>query len=322
MLAVSVGEPAGIGPDICLASLAAAGKLARLWYCGCAETLRERAGMLGLSVQFNLTADWCDGAVNVIDLPLACKVQPGQPDPRNGTAVLGALRAALDACLDGSCQALVTAPINKSVINEAGLAFTGHTEWLCEATGAEQAVMMLAAGKLRVALASTHLPLRNVPDAITFDGLSRTIAIANHALKHQFGIASPRLLVCGLNPHAGEGGHLGSEEIDVITPVIESLQAEGYQLQGPVPADTAFTDARLADVDAVVAMYHDQGLPALKAAGFGEAVNITLGLPVIRTSVDHGTAFDLAGSGKADDRSLLAAIAAAVALVQGSGAAP
>ena len=313
-VAVSVGEPAGVGPDLCLSSLADASALAQVWYYGCARTLQERAQLLGLEVSISASGVWRQGAMNIIDLPFPLPVNPGQADSGNAQALLAALRRALDDCTEGRCQALVTAPVSKQIIQEAGVPFTGHTEWLAEATGADQAVMMLATKQLRVVLATTHLPLREVPDAITAEQLRRTLVITHQTLVEQFGIPSPRLLVCGLNPHAGEGGLLGREEIEVIAPVIKALAAQGYQVQGPIPADTAFIPSRLATADAIIAMYHDQGLAALKAVGFAEAVNITLGLPIVRTSVDHGTAFDLAGSGKADHTSLLAAIDMAVSL--------
>lgn len=231
----------------------------------------------------------------------------GRLDPANGPYVLETLRAATACCQRGECSALVTAPVHKGVINDAGIAFTGHTEFLAELTGGHP-VMMLACPGLRVALATTHLPLREVADAITPASLERVIRILQHDLQQRFGIASPRILVCGLNPHAGEGGHLGREEMDVIEPTLERLRTEGMALYGPLPADTLFTPRYLDRADAVLAMYHDQGLPVLKHKGFGAAVNITLGLPIIRTSVDHGTACDLAGTGKADTGSLQEAL--------------
>ena len=251
------------------------------------------------------------GRLSCFHLGLAEPAEAGRLSARNAPYVLETLRVAVRLVSGGQAAALVTGPVHKAIINEAGIAFSGHTEFLAKACGTERAVMMLAAPGIRVALVTTHLPLRAVADAITPDRLEATLRITNRDLSHRFGIDRPRLQVLGLNPHAGEGGHLGSEEIEIIGPVIERCRAGGMDLIGPVPADTAFTPARLADCDAVVAMYHDQGLPVLKHAGFGEAVNITLGLPFIRTSVDHGTALDIAGRGVADERSLLHALAAA-----------
>ncbi|RTK97364.1 MAG: 4-hydroxythreonine-4-phosphate dehydrogenase PdxA, partial [Lysobacterales bacterium] len=230
--------------------------------------------------------------------------------------VLAMLAAACDGTRDGHFDALVTGPVHKGVINDAGTPFSGHTEFFAERLGGARPVMMLAAGTLRVALATTHLSLRAVADAITRESLAEVLTILDHDLRTRFAIAAPRILVCGLNPHAGEGGHLGREELDVIEPVLAELRAAGLDLSGPLPADTLFQPQRLAHADAVLAMYHDQGLPVLKYAGFGQAVNITLGLPVIRTSVDHGTAFDLAGSGRASAASLQAAVACALDLVE------
>ncbi len=253
----------------------------------------------------------------VLDCPLAVSAVPGVLDARNGAAVLQALDLALEAAQLHQVQAIVTAPVQKSTINEAGIAFTGHTEYLAEKTGTAQVVMMLAgshrdpaAPMLRVALATTHLALKDVPAAITADGLSRTLAILHQDLQQRFGIAQPRILVTGLNPHAGEGGYLGREEIEVITPVLQAARAKGWQVSGPYPADTLFQPKYLQDADCVLAMYHDQGLPVLKHASFGRGVNITLGLPIIRTSVDHGTALDLAaaGIGHADSASMVEAI--------------
>jgi 4-hydroxythreonine-4-phosphate dehydrogenase len=249
-------------------------------------------------------------------LPVAMKVRerPGKLDVRNAPYVLQTLSLAADTCLSGLADALVTGPVQKSIINEAGEAFSGHTEFLAERTGAAAPVMMLAAGTLRVALATTHLPLRKVPDAITVESLTRVLRVLDGDLRARFRIARPRILVCGLNPHAGEDGHLGHEESEVIIPVLKKLRREGLDLRGPLPADTLFTTRSLRDADAVLALYHDQGLPVLKHAGFGEAVNVTLGLPIIRTSVDHGTALDLAGSGRAEAGSLHAALRMALTL--------
>ena len=242
-------------------------------------------------------------------MPLAEPVQPGTLNPANAPAVIAALDRAVDGCLKGRFRALVTGPVQKSVINEAGIPFSGHTEFLRDRCGIPDVLMLLVAGGLRVALATTHLPLSEVPKAVTEDLLESKLKLLLGGLRAQFGFTRPRILVTGLNPHAGEAGHLGREEIDTIEPVCARFRAQGEALTGPLPADTAFTPSHLADADAVLAMYHDQGLPVLKHAGFGEAVNITLGLPFIRTSVDHGTALDLAGTGKADCGSLEAAIA-------------
>ena len=241
-----------------------------------------------------------------VSLRAACK--PGTLDPGNAEYVLDTLREATSQILAGHAAAMVTGPVHKGVINDAGIAFSGHTEFLAELAGVDRVVMMLVAGGLRVALATTHLPLRAVPEAVTAAGLRETLRIIQHDLTSRFGIVRPRIAVLGLNPHAGEGGHLGSEEIDIIEPVVVELKTEGMRLDGPLPADTAFVPRYLERFDAVLAMYHDQGLPVLKHAGFGHAVNVTLGLPFIRTSVDHGTALDLAGTGKADSGSMNAAI--------------
>ena len=252
------------------------------------------------------------GALSVLPVPLAAPCSPGRLDPANAGYVLDTLRAAVAGCLQGSFAAMVTAPVQKSVINDAGIAFSGHTELLAERTATARVVMMLASGELRVALATTHLPLRAVPDAITAELLQETLLIVHRELHSRFGLAAPRIAVLGLNPHAGEGGHLGREEIEVIIPAMERLREQGLQLLGPLPADTAFNPKALAHCDAIFAMYHDQGLPTLKYAGCGDAVNITLGLPIVRTSVDHGTALDLAGTGKASPDSLFTALRTAL----------
>jgi 4-hydroxythreonine-4-phosphate dehydrogenase len=231
-------------------------------------------------------------------------VECGRPNPANAPALLNGLRRAVSACLDGQFAGLVTAPLQKSVINDAGVPFSGHTEFLAELTDAQSPVMLLVAGDLRVALASTHLPLRDVPDSLTRKGLRKVLQVLVDDLQSRFGIDEPEIVVCGLNPHAGESGHLGSEDADIIAPVVDEFVTRGINVRGPLPADTAFTPAA-GHKDAVLAMYHDQGLPVLKYAGFGNAVNVTLGLPIIRTSVDHGTALDLAGTGQADNGSLL-----------------
>jgi 4-hydroxythreonine-4-phosphate dehydrogenase len=248
------------------------------------------------------------GILHVTPIRARTKVSPGVLDPANAACVLEILDTAIAGCRNGDFSAMCTAPLHKGVINDAGIPFTGHTEYLAGQTGAEQVVMLLVAGDLRIALATTHLPLRAVADAITNDGLRTILTVLNRELQAKFGLVQPRILVLGLNPHAGEGGHLGNEEQQVIAPVVDALRAEGMQLNGPLPADTAFTPRWLSQADAVLAMYHDQGLPVLKHAGFGQAVNVTLGLPIIRTSVDHGTALDLAGTGRAEAGSLRAAL--------------
>jgi 4-hydroxythreonine-4-phosphate dehydrogenase len=313
---VTSGEPAGIGPDICL-QLAARHFDAELVVLADPMLLETRARDLGVPVSFDTYDPHTPprpGRVTLLPIALNRPVEAGSLDPANADYVLQMLGRAAKGCLDREFTALVTAPVHKGTINDAGIAFSGHTEFLAKATGAQMPVMMLTAGNLRVALATTHLPLRDVPDAITTKRLTQVLDILDRDLRRLFGIAAPRILVCGLNPHAGESGHLGREEIDVIAPALDKLRARGLRLEGPLPADTAFTPARLQGADAVLAMYHDQGLPVLKHAGFGHAVNITLGLPIIRTSVDHGTALDLAGSGRADAGSLFAAVEAALEL--------
>ena len=320
-LAITVGEPAGIGPDICLDLAGDPPQPAlELTFIGDARHLSARAAALGLAVSiqpFDPTwppAPFPSGTLRVWQVDLPRPPPAGRPDPANALALLEGLDHAVAGCLDGRFDAVVTAPLDKGVICDAGIPFSGHTEYLAARTGTAQVVMLLVAGTLRVALATTHLPLRAVADALSIDGLTGTLRILDHDLRRRFGIARPRIAVCGLNPHAGERGHLGREEIDLIGPAIAAGQALGLDLTGPLPADTLFTPARLAPFDAVLAMYHDQGLPVLKYAGFGQAVNVTLGLPIIRTSVDHGTAYDLAGSGQADAGSLRAAVALAAEL--------
>lgn len=318
-IALTAGEPAGIGPELCL-SIAMDAWPARIVAIGPVAQLRATAELLGLDVcvcPVDEPHPHRAGELQVIDLPLAAPVVPGRLDPLNSGAVLAMLRRAAQGCLDGEFAAMVTAPVHKAVINDAGHPFSGHTEFLAELAGG-QPVMLLAAGELRVALATTHLPLSQVPAAITADRLLSVLRVLDHDLRLRFGIASPRILVAGLNPHAGEDGHLGDEEIRVIRPALDILRAEGLRLDGPLPADTLFTPARLATADAVLAMYHDQGLPVLKYAGFGRAVNITLGLPLVRTSVDHGTALDIAGTGRADPGSLRAALAMALEICERS----
>ncbi|MCM2355070.1 MAG: 4-hydroxythreonine-4-phosphate dehydrogenase PdxA, partial [Arenimonas sp.] len=272
-------------------------------------TLQAAARALGLPLSLREPGQATGpGELAIRPVPQSRPVVFGQPDPANAPAVIGALEAAAAACLSGDCQGLVTGPVHKAVVNAAGIAYTGTTELLARQAGVD-VVMMLANPTLRVALATTHLPLRAVPDAITGEGLARVLRITHAALRRDFGIAAPRIAVLGLNPHAGEDGHLGREEIDVIIPCLQALRAEGLDLVGPLPADTAFLPAKLAGFDAVLAMYHDQGLPVLKHAGFEQAVNITLGLPYPRVAVDHGTALELAGRGTADPSSLYAAVA-------------
>jgi len=310
---ITTGEPAGIGPDLALAA-ALSDWPCELVFAGDPELLAARAAGLGLPL---LPSEWrADtapvphraGTLPVLAERLGRRATPGRPDAENARYVLALLDAAADGCIAGRFAAMVTAPVQKSTINDAGIPFQGHTEYLAAKAGGAHAVMLLVAGSLRVALATTHLPLADVPRRITRAALERTITVLDRGLRESLGIAAPRILVCGLNPHAGEGGHLGREEIDVIQPAVESLAARGIGVTGPVPADTAFTPASLAAADAVLAMYHDQGLPVIKHSGFGHAVNVTLGLPFHRASVDHGTALDLAGTGRADPGSLFAAI--------------
>ncbi|MDZ7841964.1 MAG: 4-hydroxythreonine-4-phosphate dehydrogenase PdxA [Gammaproteobacteria bacterium] len=317
-IVLTPGEPAGIGPD--LAVLAPwTGLDCRVVVAADPELLAARAALRERTIDWPPYGPRAGGPVSVLPVPLAHPATPGRLDPRNAPYVLETLRRAVQGCLDGEFDALVTGPVNKAVINEAGIDFSGHTEYLAALTGARLPVMMLASGNLRVPLVTTHLPLREVADHITPDAVRSVIEITHRELSSRFGIASPRIAVCGLNPHAGEGGYLGREEIDIIRPVIEELVARGLHVDGPLPADTIFTEANSAGYDAVVAMYHDQGLPALKRAGFGRAVNITLGLPVIRVSVDHGTALDRAGTGTLDTGSLRAAFECALRMAESAG---
>ncbi|WP_049723702.1 4-hydroxythreonine-4-phosphate dehydrogenase PdxA [Gilvimarinus polysaccharolyticus] len=312
-IAVTPGEPAGIGPDL-LVALSQTASRAELVVIADPTLLKQRAGILGLQVNI-ITVNADDaarlpaaGTLHVLAVPLAANAVAGELNKDNAHYVLNTLDAAIDGCTAGHFDALVTGPVHKGIINDAGVTFSGHTEYLAQRTQTPRVVMMLATEGLRVALATTHIPLRAVADAITPALLREIISITVHDLKVKFGIAQPRILVCGLNPHAGESGHLGTEEIDTIEPLLANMRNEGYDLIGPLPADTLFTPKYLTGADAVLAMYHDQGLPVLKYQGFGKAVNITLGLPIIRTSVDHGTALDLAGTGKVDPGSLLTAI--------------
>ena len=311
-LALTPGEPAGIGPDLCV-QLAQRDLPAQLVAIATPDLLRDRARRLRLPLELLPYTPGAPplaqraGSLSILPLPMARLQPPGQLDPANAPYVLATLARACDGCLAGEFDALVTGPVHKGIINDAGIPFSGHTEFLAARCGAEP-VMMLVAPGLRVALATTHLPLRAVADQITRPTLERVIHILDADLRRRFGIPRPRLLVCGLNPHAGEGGHLGREERDIIAPLLDELRAAGLDLVGPVPADSAFVPEQLARVDAVLAMYHDQGLPVLKHLGFGQAVNVTLGLPIIRVSVDHGTALELAGTGRADAGSLQAAL--------------
>ena len=311
---VTPGEPAGIGPDLCLL-MARNAQPHALIAIASLELLTARAQLLGLNIQLLpiLPGAWPQtpapaGSLYVWDTPLKAPAEPGRLDPRNGQYVLETLTRAGQGCLDGHFAGMITAPVHKGVINDAGIPFSGHTEFLAELTHTEQVVMMLATHGLRVALVTTHLPLKDVAAAITRERLERVTRILHADLVGKFGIAQPRILVCGLNPHAGEGGHLGREEIEIIEPALAGLREEGINLIGPLPADTLFTPKHLDRCDAVLAMYHDQGLPVLKYKGFGAAVNVTLGLPIVRTSVDHGTALDLAGTGQVDTGSLQVAL--------------
>ncbi len=295
-LVITAGEPAGIGPDLCLA-LAQTAWSKDIVVIADPIVIEARADMLGVSAE-NL---------KIISEPLANPSVCGVPDPANAKSLLVALKRAVAGCIGGEFSGLVTGPLQKSTINDAGISFFGHTEFLAEQSSTVTPVMLLVADTLRVALASTHMPLRQVPDYLTKERLTSVIDVLHADLIKKFGIADPEIIVCGLNPHAGESGHLGKEDAAIIEPVVSECRRRGMKIRGPIPADTAFTPAAGA-ADAVLAMYHDQGLPVLKYAGFGNSVNVTLGLPFIRTSVDHGTALDLAGTGKADAGSMLAAV--------------
>jgi 4-hydroxythreonine-4-phosphate dehydrogenase len=316
-LAVTTGEPAGIGPDLCLALLARKRLACRIVLVGdqtlYARSLRKSQRKLDLPL-FDPTDATVRRRVEALHVPLRAPCAPGTLDVANAPYVLETLDMAIGGCAAGVFQGIVTAPVHKGVINDAGVPFSGHTEYFADATGTPIPVMLLVGAGLRVALATTHLPLAKVSAAIQPRRLESLLAIMDHDLRARFGIRRPRILVLGLNPHAGESGHLGREEIEVITPTLERLRKQGLRLEGPVPADTAFLPHRLEGIDAVLAMYHDQGLPVLKHASFGHAVNVTLGLPIIRTSVDHGTALDRAGTSQGDPGSLLAAVDLAVEL--------
>ena len=327
-IALTAGEPAGVGPEL-VAALAATGLQADLVAIADQNLLRRAAQQRGVELQLEaFDGSRRDrrkpGVLRCIDIPLAVPAIAGKLDPGNARYVLDTLARGADGCAGADFDALVTGPVQKSIIADAGFAFTGHTEFFAQRARCDVVMMLVApnpdrgggrfGGDLRVALATTHLPLSAVPAAVTQAGLVRTLRILCDDLIGRFGIAAPRIGVLGLNPHAGEGGHLGREEIDTIIPALEQLRAAGFDLVGPLPADTAFLPSQLVRFDAVLAMYHDQGLPVLKHAGFGHAVNVTLGLPYIRTSVDHGTALDLAGTGKADASSLEAAARLALEL--------
>ncbi len=328
VVAITSGEPAGVGPELCL-RIVERDWPARLVVLGDIELMRARAAQVGSTVEIRAwqpDADVPAGVIEVCHQPLSRPSSPGRLDPANGACVLRLLDRAIAGCVSGEFAAMVTAPVHKGVICEGlgardSMPFTGHTEYLAEHTGTPRVVMMLVGGGMRVALATTHLPLAAVPAAITPQVLEETLRILDADLRRHFGLAAPRVLVAGLNPHAGEGGHMGREEIDVIIPVLDRLRAEGMHLVGPLPADTLFVPHTLAQGDAVLAMYHDQGLPVLKHASFGGGVNVTLGLPIIRTSVDHGTALDLAGTGRADPGSLFAAIELAIDMAAARAAA-
>ena len=320
-VAITAGEPAGIGPDLCI-QIAQREHPAELVVIADPLLLEERAQRLALPLKLRpyqpgaIPHPAPAGELVCLPEPLAVPCVPGRADSANSPYVIRTMARATDGCLAGHFQALTTAPVNKAVIARAGITFSGHTEWLAARTGASQPVMMLMAPGLRVALVTTHLPLRDVPGAITRQRLTAVLQVLHHDLRYRFAIADPHIMVLGLNPHAGEQGELGEEEIRVITPVVEEMRRLGMRLDGPLPADTAFTPPRLRQTDAVLAMYHDQGLPVLKHLGFGRAVNVTLGLPIIRTSVDHGTALSLAGTGQADSGSLSQALDAAVLLAE------
>ncbi len=325
-IVITSGEPAGIGPDACVAIAQAAWE-ADVVVAADVKLLADTASALRLPLKLQLyessqpaaSRGAAAGTVKVMHIPTVRPVTAGRPDPRNAAYVIEMLDRACDGCMNGEFAAMVTAPVQKSTLMDAGYAFSGHTEYLAARTRAALPVMLLISGGLRVALVTTHLALAHVPRAITRERLRATLRIVGMDLERHFSLSSPRIAVLGLNPHAGEAGHLGREEIDVIDPVIQELRAEGLDLQGPIPADTAFTPGFLATADVIVAMYHDQGLPVIKHVGFGNAVNMTLGLPILRTSVDHGTALTLARTGKADSGSLSAALKLAIEL---AGAAP
>jgi len=304
VLAITPGEPAGVGPELAVSLLKETWP-GRIVLIGDPDLLRARARAAGIETP-----------IDIIPIPLAVGSRPGILDVRNAGYVVETLKRAVQGCLEHEFDALVTGPVHKGILNDAGFSFTGHTEFLAEAAGAPLPVMLLMSGRLRVALVTTHLPLRDVAAQITRARVASVIEVLHNDLRHRFGLPDPRINVLGLNPHAGESGYLGREEIDVLVPVIREAQDRGWRVFGPSPADTAFTPAALAQADAILAMYHDQGLPPLKQHSFGEAVNITLGLPFVRTSVDHGTALSLAGTGKADAGSFQTATRLAFSLLE------
>lgn len=316
-IVITPGEPAGIGPDL-LIQLAQQAWPVELVACADPNLLLERAKALSLPLTLgkyepnDIPKAHTAGHLSIVSVPLNASVKAGELNVNNGNYVVETLARACDGCLTGEFSAIVTGPVHKGIINDAGVSFSGHTEFFADRSGCERVVMMLATEELRVALATTHLPLKDVSAAITQQSLHEVITILHHDLQTKFGIEKPVTYVCGLNPHAGEGGHMGTEEIDTIEPALESLRAQGIHLVGPLPADTLFQAKYLDHADAVLAMYHDQGLPVLKYQGFGRAVNITLGLPFIRTSVDHGTALELAGTGHADAGSFITALTLAI----------
>lgn len=320
-LAITTGEPAGIGPDL-LIQLAQQPQNAELVVIADPEVILERATLLNIPLTLREYKQDQPAIINRLNeltiLPISCPepVIAGTLTVANSVYVLATLERAAQGCLRGEFAAIVTAPLHKGIINDAGIPFTGHTEFFAEKTATKLPVMMLVADKLRVALATTHLPLSEVSNAITETSLTTVLEIIDRDLRQKFALQNPHILVCGLNPHAGEGGHMGMEEIETIEPTLNKLRARGMNITGPLPADTLFTPRHLEGADAVLAMFHDQGLPVLKYAGFGHAVNITLGLPIIRTSVDHGTALDLAGTGKAEIGSLMAAIDCAIDIIE------
>jgi len=324
-LAVSPGEPAGVGPEI-LVQYVQQGCDQELVAFADPQLLKERAEQLGLPLHLRyIETDQAPkplapAELSIVPISLFSQASAGQLNISNAPYVLECLDAAVEACQTNNCQALVTGPVQKSIINEAGIVFSGHTEYLAAKTHTDKVVMMLATDEMRVALATTHIPLRDVANAISVNSLRSVIEILERDLITKFALPNPRILVCGLNPHAGEGGHLGHEEIEIISPVISDLQKRGINIVGPLPADTLFTTKYLDSADAVLAMYHDQGLPVLKHRGFGRSANITLGLPIMRTSVDHGTALDLAGTGKANQGSFAVAVAVATQMASSGGA--
>jgi len=318
VIALTSGEPAGVGPDLCVL-LAREALPARIVVLGDEQLIAERAARLGIKAALPRyeSGAAARATIEVLHLALAAPATPGTLDPANSRYVLALLERAAQGCLAGEFDALVTAPVHKAAINDAGIAFVGHTEYLAERARAPHVVMMLVGGGLRVALATTHLALAEVPRAIRAESLLATLRVIDRDLRERFGIARPRILVSGLNPHSGESGHLGREEIEAIAPAIAAAVREGIAADGPIPADTLFVPERLKGADCALAMYHDQGLPVLKYASFGRGVNVTLGLPFVRTSVDHGTALELAGTGRADPGSLIEALRLALELARG-----